>query len=437
MSIKLLPQVTVRLEKIVGGGQSLGTLDDGRKLFVWGGLPGELVRVQLTKRKSSYAEGIVSEVLEPSLNRVSPKDPTSFLSTSPWQILSLDTEQHYKAALIEEAFELHDLVLPNPITVYTDGRAYAYRNKVEFSWYGDTDTKTGRESLQLAFFKRGSKGKIPVYGSSLLTPSMNELAEAIRALLEAHSVPAYALKTLLIRCNQAGECVWQLYIKDKSFSVLTADNTTTLPALGGEVIYSNPLSPASVQTKRLLSVGTYSLSDTILGTEFHYAAESFFQVNIPVYEEALRDIRSWIPADTPVLDLYSGVGTIGLTVGGEDVTLVEINESAAREMRRNVAELAVPAKVVHAAAEEVVHTITPEQCVIVDPPRAGLHETVMATLLRVQPSRIIYLSCNPVTQARDVSRLAGVYGIRAHKGYNFFPRTPHNEHLVILDLQAT
>lgn len=71
--------------------------------------------------------------------------------------------------------------------------------------------------------------------------------------------------------------------------------------------------------------------------------------------------------------------------------------------------------------------------IIVDPPRAGLHEKVVEKLLETEPQRIIYLSCSPVTQARDVALLAKKYGIRYHMGYNFFPRTPHIEHLVILD----
>ena len=104
------PTHTLTLDKIVGGGQALGTLDDGRKAFVWGGLPGEKVVVQQTKKKSSYIEGIVTELLQPSPERAIPPDPDSYLSTSPWQIMSFAAEQHYKAALIEEAFELHDIV---------------------------------------------------------------------------------------------------------------------------------------------------------------------------------------------------------------------------------------------------------------------------------------------------------------------------------------
>ena len=138
----------------------------------------------------------------------------------------------------------------------------------------------------------------------------------------------------------------------------------------------------------------------------------------------------------PILDLYSGVGTIGLTIGGDDVTLVEMNEHAVREMKQNIARLGKNAEAVLAASEQALDYITTDKTIIVDPPRAGLHTAVIEKLLEAKPPRIIYLSCNPVTQARDISLLAQIYGIRAHKGYNFFPRTPHIEHLVILDLRT-
>ena len=423
---------TITLEKIVGGGQALGALADGRKAFVWGGLPGETVTVNVTKKKSKYAEAVVTSVETTSAERTEPRDPESYLSTSPWQIMSFDSESHYKAALIEEAFELHDIVLPAPIEVYTDGVEYGYRNKVEFSWWGDTNDQ-GEETLDLAFFRRGSKGKIAVPGTSLARPEINALAASIRDLLHRKNVPARSLKTLLIRCSQSGGCVWQLYVKDK-IDPITEAEAKTLPAQGVEVIYSDPRSPASRITERLKQFGDIVLSDTIQGVPFRYATEGFFQVNLPIYEQALSDMSNWLEGKSAI-DMYSGVGTIGLTIGGENVTLVEIDENAVREMRRNIDELGLKAGAVHAPSEKALEFITGNKTIIVDPPRAGLHPDVIERLLETAPSRIIYLSCNPVTQARDVTMLSERYGIRYHRGYNFFPRTPHIEHLVILDLK--
>lgn len=482
---------TIHLDKIVGGGQALGTLADGRKCFVWGGLPGETVTVRITKKKSHLVEAVVEEVISPSPDRIQPRDPDSYLSTSPWQIMPLEVEQTYKAQLIDDAFALHNVTLPAAIDIYCDNVAYGYRNKVEFSWYSESvvsravsqkksglvsdpelfsdnnqeiDADSDREessgdTLDLAFFRRGSKGKIVVDGTSLAHPAINNLARAIRDLLRHKRVAARQLKTLLVRCDQSGSCVWQLYIKDRLPEIITADEAAKLPAQGGEIIYSDPRSPASRITERLAYFGDTTLTDNILGIPFRYACEGFFQVNIPVYEQALRDMKEWVQYNKarqerqldqlaarrpeekdvcetgePTLDLYAGVGTIGLTIGDGNVTLVEINADAVREMQRNIAELdRTDARAVLAPSEQALNYITGKEIVIVDPPRAGLHPDVIATLLQQLPPRIIYLSCNPVTQARDVALLQQHYRIAWHRGYNFFPRTPHIEHLIILD----
>lgn len=422
---------TLRLEKIVGGGQALGQLPSGKKALVWGGLPGELVTIQITKKKSSYIEGIVIKVIEPSSQRVAAQDPDSYISTSPWQIMDFDAEQHYKAALIEEAFELHDIVLPQPINIISDNREYEYRNKVEFSWWWSNET----EQLDLAFFRRGTHGKIPVDGTSLAAPAINESARRLRDILRTRSTQARDLKTVIVRSSREGQIAMQLYVKEEAFELLGDGELQQLDVAGFELIYSNPKSPASVITKRLQQHGDITLRDEILDVPFTYATEGFFQINLPVYEQALRDMQEWVEPGKPTIDLYSGVGSISLTIGGENVTLVENNEHAVREMERNIASLGRSAKAVLAPSEKALDYISGGATIIVDPPRAGLHEDVIQRLLETAPQQIIYLSCNPATQARDVARLAEKYGIRAHQGYNFFPRTPHIEHLVILDLK--
>lgn len=456
----------ITLDKIVGGGQALGVIADGRKAFVWGGLPGEKVSATFHKQKKNYVDGIVDEVITPSKERVEPKDPGSYLSTSPWQIMNFDAEQHYKAALIEEAFELHDIVLPGAIEVYSDEKIYEYRNKVEFSFWWDNE----REELDLAFFKRGSQGKVPVEGTSLSLPQINDVALKIRDILRTKDLEARSLKTLMIRCDQQGNCVFQLYVKDKDVQPLSDADFEASGAQGGEVIYSDHRSPASVITKRLKSWGDTVLTDTVLGIPFRYACEGFFQGNIPVYEQALKDMKVWLEDGTSfgedsafpsesdktdnqlasdaseqkegasrpnkVVDMYSGVGSIGFTIGGDNLTLVEINKAAVDEMKKNRYALGKKATIIETSSEAAVEYITRDALIILDPPRAGLHGDVIDRLLEVAPQRIIYLSCNPVTQARDVKYLAEKYGIRHHRGYNFFPRTPHIEHLVILDFKG-
>ena len=438
MARKVYPAYTLTLDAITGGGQSIGTLEDGRKCFVWGGLPGELVSIQSTKIKSSLVEGVVTEVLTSSPERIKPQDPESYLSTSPWQIMTFEAEQKYKAQLIYDAFALHNIKLPQPPDIYSNDNIYGYRNKIEFSWFSQTDPTSGVDTLDLAFFRRGSKGKIVVNGTSLAHPSINRLAREIRDLLHQKSISARQLKTLLIRSDKSGNCVWQLYTKDKLPDTITEQEADKLSAQGGEIIYSDPRSPASRITERLASFGDITLRDNLLGTTFRYATESFFQINLPVYSQVLSDIRKFIPSEKPVIDLYSGVGTIGLTVTSKDqpLKLIEINSSAVDEMKHNISDLGRKnTEAILSASENVTDQIEPNSTIIVDPPRAGLHQDVTMRLLETAPKRIIYLSCNPVTQARDIQLLSEKYDISHVQGYNFFPRTPHIENLVILDLK--
>lgn len=424
----------INIEKIVSGGQTLGVAQDGLKLFIWGGLPGEEVEVRITKKKSKYAEAIVEHVISPSPERITPKDPDSYLSTSPWQIMNFEAEQRYKAQLIDEAFLLHKVSLPKQTEVFTDGVEYGYRNKIEFSWYSDLDAASGVDTLDLAFFRRGSRGKIIVDGTSLARPEINKLAKEVRNLLRSKQISARQLKTLLIRSDQRGSIVWQLYLREVLPDLITNDEANKLSAQGGEIIFSNPKSPASIITKRLAKFGNTTLMDKILDVNFRYATEGFFQINIPVYEQALKDMQEWIPSENnQVIDLYSGVGTIGLTISGDNVTLVEINQHAVREMERNIKQLGKNARAILAPSEQALDHISSDKLIIVDPPRAGLHPDVVKKLLDAQPQRIIYLSCNPVTQARDVALLSEKYNIVHHRGYNFFPRTPHIENLVVID----
>lgn len=427
-----LQETAATFTTIAGGGQALGQLSSGKKIFAWGVLPGETATIRLTKQKSHYTEGVAIDITDLSPERVVPHDPESYLSTSPWQIIDFTSEQRYKSQLITDAFTLHGVTLPDAIDTYTDSIEYGYRNKVEFSWYGHATD--GRERLDLAFFRRGSKGKIPVEGTSLAAPAINNVARATRDRLQQKGIEGRALKTLIVRTDQRGNAVFQLYTKDQSLRLSDQDFSaiSASGANGGEVIYSDPRSPASRITKRLQKFGTTVLHDTLLDIPFRYAAESFFQVNLPVYEQALRDMQPWIKAGK-VVDFYSGVGTIGLTVGGSACTLVEIDKHAVREMQRNIIALGSAAHAVLAPSEKALDYITDDATIVVDPPRAGLHADVTARLLETTPSRIIYLSCNPTTQARDAGLLADSYKIVYHRGYNFFPRTPHIEHLVVLD----
>ena len=447
----------VTVSKLVHGGQGLAVLADGRKVFVWNALPGERLRVRIIKKKRSYAEAIAEEVLEGAPDRVTPREE-NYLATSPWQMMTFDAENRYKGEIVRDLFAHEHIALPSgstfsplqavgkgkthrhlsslpplqplrsknvdplgPASVITTGGEWHYRNKMEYSFWGD------EQGLHLALHRRGSHGKQIVEGSELALPALDRGARAVLAELQKNDARAGDLKTIIVRCSQNGEIVAALYTKVDSLPKLSKPNELK----GLRVYYSDPRSPASVPTRLLYELGDATLQDAILGKSFIYDVESFFQVNLPVYEAALTRIREHCAGD-PV-DMYAGVGSIGLSVAKNRVELVELDPATANMARRNAeAEDSLDTKVIEALTEKVLEYIVPDRPVIFDPPRAGLHAKVVERCLEARPPQIIYLSCNPATQARDLALLQAGYAIDFFEIYNFFPRTPHIETLAIL-----
>lgn len=411
----------VRIEKLVHGGQGLGTLPDGRKVFVWGALPGETVEVRIIKAKHSYAEAIAERIIERSPLRVEPRE-TNYLATSPWQIIPLNAENDYKKRIVEELFMQTHVTLPT-FTMTTAGDEWHYRNKMEYSFWGDD------EGLHLALHNRGSHHKTIVEGSELALPAIDKAAQAIVFELNQRDVRAGDLKTIIVRCSQNGDAVASLFVKPETFIGLQ------LPAgvQGLRVYHSNPKSPASVPTKLLYEQGDAELHDTLLGHTFTYDSDSFFQVNVPVFEKALARIREHTQEQGTLVDMYAGVGSIGLSVASKRVALIELDPATAAMARINAAAAEdVDATVIETSSEKALDAIVPDAPVIFDPPRAGLHDKVVARTLEVKPPQIIYLSCNPATQARDLAALQPAYDITYFEAFNFFPHTPHIETLAVL-----
>ena len=299
-----LTQVTI--EKLVHGGQGIGTLPDGRKVFVWNALPGEVVLARLLKSKKGYAEAIAQHIVKASDERVEPLELASYLATSPWQIMTFGAENKYKKEILAEAFIREKVQLP-AFDFVSDKNESAYRSKMEFGLWGDDD------GISLAHFVRGSHGKTKVTGSVLALPAINEAASAVLAKINTFKLRAGDIKSMLIRADQDGNAVVALFVKREDF--VTLKKPKNLQGLA--VYYSNPKSPASVPTKLLQLEGERTLNDVILGATIFYDVLSFFQVNLPVFRLAIQKINNLL-GDIPKIDLYSGVGSIGIPIRKTD-----------------------------------------------------------------------------------------------------------------------
>lgn len=388
-----------QIEKLVPGGQGIGTMSDGKKAFVWGVLPGEtVVKFDCTKNKSHYCEGVALEIANPSPKRIAAKD-NCYLATSPWQIMDYKYELKKKSQILSEIYHQYkiNLSLPEIQPVQTDDRDYYYRNKMEYALYfSHEDGK-----IHPAFHQRGTHRKIPVTSSSLERPEIWQNATKIINELNLKQEDARKYQSLLLRCDQAGNVSGGLY-----------ENHCPRPQFD-------------------------NLTDEIMGKTYSYSPNGFFQINLPIYNLALNEIKKWIQTDK-VLDLYSGVGTIGLSVASDkSLTLVECDKSAYRELEVNAKKAQLESKnqilPMLAKSEDALEYISPDQTVIVDPPRAGCRPEVISKFQDVKPAIIIYLSCNPVTQARDISALLDYYKVMTIMPFNFFPRTPHLENLIVLE----
>lgn len=390
---QILETAPVAVEKLIPGGQALGTAKDGRKIFFWNALPGEIAtEYEVTKRKSHYSEAIATKIKNPSTYRINPQD-ACYLSTSPWQIMDYNYELRQKQALVVEVFREHDIAIDTP-EIITDGCPYHYRNKMEYALYWDH----AESRIKLAFHQRGSHRKLPITQSSIERPEIFAHACEIIDDLNVRGEEARKYQSLLLRCDQSGKVSGGLYENHRP-------HPQFLP-----------------------------LKDTLLEHEYSYSPNGFFQINLPVYELALKEIEQHI-ATGKVLDLYAGVGTIGLSVARDrELTLVEVDRSAYEELVKNCTGTA--GQSILAKSEEVLDYIAPTQTVILDPPRAGCDRKLIDKLLEVHSAKIIYLSCNPATQARDVKLLLEKYHLEKNKTFNFFPRTPHIENLVVLSWLA-
>lgn len=383
MNKTLVTSERVKIDKIIPGGQGIGTLADGKKAMFWNVLPDETVtEFQPTKIKSHYIEAIATKIANPSPHRIEPRD-NCYLSTSPWQIMDYTYELEQKSLLIKDTFGISNKIA-------TDNKDFFYRNKMEYSLYWDND----ENKIRPAFHQRGSHYKISIENSSLEHSEIFQKATEIIDDLNAQHTEARKYQSLLLRCNQQGIVSGGLY-----------ENGQPHPNFK-------------------------PLTDIILDYEYSYSPNGFFQINLPVYEMALKEIKKHITTDK-VLDLYAGVGTIGLSVArGHQLTLVEVDKSAYAELEKNCKN--TTASPVLAKSEDALDFITNDTTVILDPPRAGCHAKLLDKLLEINPPTIVYLSCNPATQARDVEILKQKYHITHLQPFNFFPRTPHIENLIVL-----
>jgi 23S rRNA (uracil1939-C5)-methyltransferase len=416
----------IKIEKLATTGQGLGTLADGKKVFVWNSLPGETVEVEMTSEKKSFGEGIATKVLKASKDRVVPQDVAAYLSTSPWQIMTGKAESVAKQTLLAEVFSQVGRGVEFDSFADAEPR-YNYRGKMEYSFWWNASEK----KVRLAHFARGSHERIVVDGSALAHPAINAAGVKLIEFIAKHDIPSRELKSVIIRTTAAGEVHIVLYVINDRLAVLP---WAEIGVAGLKLVAARRNSDDPSTMRPLGQVGADTMTDMLLGHEFEYAPDGFFQIHLPAYEMVLADIKKFVDSTAGVVDLYAGVGSIGMSVTDGPLVCVESDKISAAFAKKNLSDRK-DARIVDASSESSLDEIVSSCTLVVDPPRAGLHQKVIARIADQRPKMVVYLSCNPATQVRDINDLVAFgYSVKYARGYNFFPTTPHIESLVILEL---
>jgi len=430
MGTKLPETFELTIERLIPGGEGLGHYN-GRPVYVFGVTPGDCVRVRPVKVNQHNTKASVVDIINPSADRRTAREE-HFLSCSPYQIISEEKQLEYKKTLIQEVFrdKCGELSSP-PLEITAGEKPWNYRNKIEFSF-----TTTQDDQLTLAFFQRFRFNHyFFVDGCAIAHEKINLCAEKILEVLRERKVSSGQLKNIVVRYSYAEDaCLAVLYVMDEHFPVFDVD----IDHLNGWlIVYSNPLSPAARTIKILHRQGRDYLIEKAGGLMFKYFYDSFFQINPPVFEKVLEYIREQIRRGRVLVDLYSGVGTIGFNLAGqfEKVFSVESDEKAlvaAGENRQNhqLENVTIMSGLAEKADLRII--LAAADTLIVDPPRSGLHPKVTKTILEACPECFIYVSCNPLTQASDLAVLKEKYQIRGWRLFDLYPQTPHVECVAVL-----
>ena len=398
---------------MVQGGEGFARLPDGRACFVQGGLPNELCNVELVQNKKDFARGRAVEILEKSDDRVQPKCPL-FGKCGGCSLQHLDP---LKQALYLERIErenfrrLAHAELPEDFAFHV-GPAWGYRNRARVVFKADKNGK-----VVYGFRKQESNHVATFENCPVLTPALN-------AFLKSNAAKIFA--------PFAGRKAFEL-------DVNLFDNGK------GEVSYFYRGMPAKEFAKNACSVVE------IAGCKIHSDASVFFQSNLSLLPELVKSVQvavdegvaSGEASDAWLIDLFSGVGFFAAILKDrfKKITTVERDDGCLKHAKVNLSVDTLDASCeklvenVSAPAESwlVENVVDTPATLIVDPPRTGLPVDALNAIVKSSVNRLVYVSCDPVTLARDYAKFAAAgFSLKKAEGFAFYPQTPHLEMLFVL-----
>ncbi len=402
-------ELTLTLEQMAHGGEALGR-HEGKVIFVGYSMPGESVRVRLTEDHASWARAQLVEVLASSPDRVIPPCPyfgPERCGGCQWQHIAYERQLQLKQEVVIDQLRRLGRVAEPPVkSTLAVGEPWGYRNHMQFSV-----TRDGRLGLR----RSNSREVVAIDECLLLHPSLQELYASFELEWDA-------LRRVILRCG-----------------VNTGDRMVILEADSDEIPEIAIDMPVSVVLHRARKgpfplAGLPFLRERVGEKVFRVSSQSFFQVNTAGAEVLLRLVREYLSpkGHETLLDLYCGVGLFGLSLA-EEVGLVigiDASESAMEDAAYNAEDFGLDNVALHEGpVEEVLPVLwEPAELAVLDPPRSGAGREVLAQLPRLHVRRVVYVSCDVATMARDARFLQELgYRLREVQPVDMFPQTYHIE----------
>ncbi len=432
------PDLLLQIEKLVHGGKGLAH-DGAMATFIEGVLPGEEVRVQLGRVRKGYAEGRLLEILKPSPDRTVPPCPVyGRCGGCQLQHASAPAQLELKRTILAETLArlggLTDLNVP---PLVASAEVYGYRSRARLAVF-----RPAHGPASLAYYEEGSHRPVPIAQCPLLAPRLNEAMTHINRLLATSPPHAMALEEVRLGLSYTTGEVVIVYTSArasrKQAAAWFARVRTGLAGVKGQAVIVG-----RGRGSRREVEGETMLTEQVGGFTFRFSDRAFAQANWKLNQTLVENVTAWAldgKGSVPlrVLELYAGIGNFGLPIAraGALVTLVEGNPAALADARYN-------ARVNHIArcrfrsgpAETILEACAPGEydLVLLDPPRSGLSKEALARLVHLRPGRVLYLSCDPPTLARDLRAMAEAgYRVTRLQGYDMFPQTMHIETIVEL-----
>jgi 23S rRNA (uracil1939-C5)-methyltransferase len=443
------------VENMAFGGQGVAR-SDGLVVFVQGGLPGDRVRAGILKKKKGYAEARIQEILSPSPHRIAPPCPYfPHCGGCKWQHALYTRQLEYKRDHVADALSRIGSLPGTPVreTIPSE-KVFGYRNKMEFSfstrrWLlpGEFESGVDGEGLALGLHVPGTFNKVIEIDACLLqSEEGNPILLEVKRFARESGLPAYGLKThegfwrfLTLRHSQ--------HLDEWMVNVITGgENRPVMDSLSKilkarfdrirTVVNSISTRKAAIAVgeREAALCGDGIIEDRLGPFDFRISANSFFQTNSLTAEKLYKKVieyAEWKGSET-VLDLYSGTGTIPIFISGHtsgEITGMEISAVAVQDAEMNCrANRVSNCRFIVGDIKDTLPALQSKpDVVIIDPPRAGMHKDALSRVLGLGADRVVYVSCNPPTLARDLAVLAQGYEVVEVQPVDMFPHTYHIE----------